>query len=60
MAKNKAGIIKGIGAGLIAGMIVGFAGSAMLMDNKKYKRKAAKAADTIEDLVEGVKEVFTG
>ena len=59
MARNTANVIKGVGAGLFTGMMVGFVGSVMLKDNKKWKRKAAKALGTLEDLVEGVKDIFS-
>ena len=58
LAKNTMSIIKGVGAGLLTGMAVGFVGSAMLKDNKKYKKKTAKAISTVEDLIEGVKDIF--
>ncbi len=59
MARNTASVVKGVGAGLIAGMMFGFAGSAMLKENKKYRKKAARAMDTVEDLIDGVKDIFT-
>lgn len=58
MAKNTLSVIKGVGCGLAAGMAVGFVGSVMLKDNKKYKKKTAKAISTVEDLIEGVKDIF--
>lgn len=58
MAKNTLSVIKGVGCGLAAGMVVGFVGSVMLKDNKKYKKKTAKAISTVEDLIEGVKDIF--
>lgn len=59
MARNTMGIIKGVGVGMLAGMAVGIAGSVMLRDNKKYKRKTAKAIHTVEDLIDGVKDIFS-
>ncbi len=59
MARNTANIIKGVGAGLVTGMMVGIVGSAMLKDNKKWKKKSAKALGTVEDLIEGVKDIFS-
>lgn len=59
MARNTANVVKGVGAGLVAGMVFGFAGSAMMKDNKKCRKKAAKAMDTVEDFIDGVKDIFT-
>lgn len=58
MARNTANVVKGVGVGLAAGIMFGFAGSAMLRDNKKCRRKAAKAMDTVEDFIDGVKDIF--
>ena len=59
MAKNTMSVIKGIGAGLAAGMIVGFAGTLMLGDNKKYKKKTAKAMGAAGELIDSVKDIFS-
>ena len=59
MAKNTMSVIKGIGAGLAAGMIVGFAGTLMLGDSKKYKKKTAKAMGAAGELIDSVKEIFS-
>ncbi len=59
MAKNTMNVIKGIGAGLAAGMIVGFAGTLMLGDTKKYKKKTAKAMGAAGELIDSVKEIFS-
>ena len=58
MAKNSANVIKSAGLGLAAGIMFGFVGSVMLKDNKKYKKKTAKAISTVEDLIDGVKDIF--
>lgn len=58
MARNTANVIKGVGAGLVTGVMVGFVGSTMLKDNKKWKRKSAKALGTIGDLIDDVKDMF--
>ena len=59
MAKNTMSVLKGIGAGLAAGMIVGFAGTLMLGDSKKYKKKTAKAMGAAGELIDSVKEIFS-
>ena len=58
MAKNTMNVIKGVGAGLAAGIAAGFAGATMLRDNKRFKKKTAKAISTVGDLIEGVKDIF--
>ena len=58
MAKNTANVIKGVGAGLLTGMMVGFVGSVMMKDNKKWNRKSKRALSAVEDLIEGVKNMF--
>ena len=59
MARNMANVIKGVGAGLATGMVVGFVGSTMLKDNKKWKRKSGKAIGTIGDLIDDVRDMFS-
>ncbi len=59
MAKNSANVIKSAGLGLAAGIMFGFVGSVMLKDNKKCKRKAVKAIDSVENFVDGIRDMFT-
>ena len=58
MAKNTANVIKVVGAGLLTGMMVGFVGSVMMKDNKKWNRKSKRALSAVEELIEGVKNMF--
>lgn len=58
MARNTLSVIKGVGAGLAAGMLVGFAGSVMMGDNKKYKKKTAKAIGVAGELFDSVRDIF--
>ena len=58
MAKNTGNIIKGMGAGLAAGVMLGIAGAAMMKDNKKAKNKANKALCAVESFIDNVQEMF--
>lgn len=58
MAKNTAKIVKGVGAGLLTGMVVGFAGSMMLKENKTCRRKAKRALGSVEHFVEDVRNML--
>ena len=59
MARNTMSVIKGMGAGLAAGVMVGAAGTVMLKDGKKTRKKTAKLLDTFEDMIGGVKDIFS-
>ena len=43
MNKNTIGLMKGIGTGLAAGMMVGYVGSQLMSNQKQVKKKASKA-----------------
>ena len=58
MGKDTMTTLKGVGAGLIAGMMFGFVSSVMMNDSRKSKRKANKAIDTVENILEGMQEIF--
>ncbi len=58
MAKNTLNIAKGVGAGLVAGVMFGFVSSVMMKDSRKNKRKAAKAISTVEGILDGMQEIF--
>ena len=58
MAKGTLGMMKAIGTGLIAGMAVGAAGAAMMMDSKKTKKRAVKAIDAFEGLLDGMQDLL--
>lgn len=58
MAKNTMNIVKGVGAGLVAGMMFGLVGSTMMKNNKKTKRKASKAINTVEEILDSVQGMF--
>ena len=58
MAKNTMNIAKGVGAGLVAGLMFGFVSSVMMKDSRRNKKKAAKAIDTVENILSGMQEIF--
>lgn len=58
MAKNTADVIKGVGAGLVAGVMFGLVSSVMIKDSKKNKRKASKAIQTVEGILDGMQGMF--
>ncbi len=58
MGKNTMTTLKSVGAGLIAGMMFGFVSSVMMNDSRKNKRKANKAINTVESILDGMQEIF--
>ena len=50
--------LKSVGAGLVAGMMFGFVSSVMMNDSRKSKKKANKAINTVETILEGMQEIF--
>lgn len=58
MAKNTMNIVKGVGAGLIAGMMFGFVSSVMMKENRRTKRKASKAIEAVEGILDGMQGMF--
>ena len=59
MARNTMNVVKGVGAGLAAGMLFGAVGSVMLKDSKKNKRKVAKAIDAVEGILDGILRIVS-
>lgn len=58
MRKNTMGIVKGVGSGIAAGMVVGFVGSQMMKNDKQMKKKAGKALHMVGDLIDNVQYMF--
>lgn len=58
MAKNTMNMVKGVGAGLVAGMMFGFVSSVMMKDSRRNKRKASKAIDTVEGILDNMQQIF--
>lgn len=58
MCKNVLGVAKGMGTGLLAGMIIGALGCHMINNDRHMKKKATKAMHSIEDLIDNVQYMF--
>ena len=58
MSRNAMNVAKGIGAGMVAGVMVGFVGSQMMKNEKKMKKKAGKAFSAVGDLIENAQYMF--
>lgn len=59
MSNNKnMNIIKGIGTGLAAGMMVGFAGAKIMENTTSAKKKVNKTAKSIGEVVDNVQSFF--
>ena len=59
MNKNTIGLMKGIGTGLAAGMMVGYVGSQLMSNQKQVKKKASKA-HAVGNLIDDVQYIFKG
>ena len=60
MNKNTIGLMKGIGTGLAAGMMVGYVGSQLMSNQKQVKKKASKATHAVGNLIDDVQYIFKG
>ena len=61
MSKTVTNVIKGIGAGMAAGITVGVVGSAMLKNGpsgRKIKKNGKRAVQAMEDILENVQYMF--
>lgn len=58
MIKNTMNVVKGVGAGLIAGAVVGYVGSQMIKQPKKTKKKAAHAVNAVGSLLDNVQAML--
>lgn len=58
MNKNTIGLMKGIGTGLAAGMMVGYVGSQLMSNQKQVKKKASKAAHAVGNLIDDVQYIL--
>lgn len=58
MAKNTMNIVKGVGAGLVAGIMFGFVSSVMMKNSRKTRRRATKAIDKVEGILDGMQNMF--
>lgn len=58
MSNNSMNIIKGIGTGLMAGMVVGYVGGQLQSNSRNFKKKTTKAMDNMGDLLDSVQRIF--
>lgn len=58
MVKNTMSVVKGVGAGLVAGAVVGYVGSQMIKQPKKTKKKAAHAVNAVGSLLDNVQAML--
>ncbi len=58
MYKQTMCFIKGIGAGMVAGVAVYAVGSKMMKDNRRVRRSANKAMNAVNDLMDNVVTMF--
>ena len=58
MSESTSSMFKGIGTGVLTGVIVGMASSLLVSGNKKSKRKISKMIDSFENKLESVQDMF--
>lgn len=58
MIKNTMSVVKGVGAGLVAGAVVGYVSSQMMKNPKQTKKKAAHAVSAVESLLDNVQAML--
>lgn len=58
MVKNTMNVVKGVGAGLIAGAVVGYVGSQMMQQPKKTKKRAAHAVNAMGSFLDNVQAML--
>ena len=58
MTKGIMKFVKGAGAGLAAGMVVGAVGVKMMGKNRHIKKKAGKAMSAVGDFIDNVQYIF--
>ncbi len=54
MTKGVMKFVKGAGAGLAVGMVVGSVGSSIMRGNKNIKKRANKAIKAVGDVIDNV------
>ena len=58
MYKETMGFVRGIGAGMIAGVAVSAVGAKMMKDNRHFKRNADKAMHAVNGMFDNVTTMF--
>ncbi len=58
MYKETMGFVRGISAGMIAGVAVSAMGATMMKDNRHLKRNADKAMHAVNGMIDNVEMMF--
>lgn len=58
MSKYTMNVVKGVTAGVAAGLIVGYVGKTMTNDKKHIKKKASHAIEAMSDMLDTVGYMF--
>ncbi len=58
MYRQTMGFVRGIGAGMVAGVAVYAMGSKMMKDNRHFRRNANKAMHAVNGMVDNVVTMF--
>lgn len=58
MRQQAMGFMKGIGAGMMAGMAIVAVSSRMMKDNRSFRRRANKTMRSVGELLDNVQEIF--
>lgn len=58
MSNKAMGFMKGVGAGVLAGMAIAAVGSRMMQNDRSFKRRANKTMRNVGDLLENVQYLF--
>lgn len=58
MYKQTMGFMRGIGAGVVAGVAIAAVGTRMMRDNRGFRRRANKTLHTVGELLDSVQYMF--
>lgn len=58
MQQQAMGFMKGIGAGLVAGMTMAALGNRMMGDNRNFRRRANKTLHNVNELIGNMQGLF--
>jgi hypothetical protein len=58
MSNGISNFLKGVGTGMVAGIAVAAAATAMVKDNKKLKKKACRAMNTVSNIMENITTIL--
>ena len=58
MYKQTMGFVRGIGAGIVAGVAIAAVGNRMMRDNRSFRRRANKTLHTVGELMDSVQYMF--